>query len=1231
MSDVVFEHMQPREHVLHRPAMYVGPTTPTDVECVIFSAAAPEPTSAVPGDGATADNDATTDNDATAGDAAPVRDTMAEDDAVPEVIAASKSGTKRTSVAWNAETCVLPATSPALFKLFDEAVVNALDNTNRDSTQKYIKIEIDPASGVLCVQNDGRGIPIEKYKDSQQWLPTVIFSEFLSGSNFDDSQARFTGGCNGVGIKATITWSRWAEIQLVTSGKRFVQRFEDNMSVKQPPKISSVRTKTNSVTLRWLPDYTRMGMPDVAANGLSERLAQALGTRAYDASVCAKGAVSVYLNERKLALRTPQQYALAMGALAPLACDTFGDEAAWTVCCGAAAPGRGAVAAFVNGVKCNAGTHVDFALRKIAEIALAKARAKAKQPELAGKGASFLRQELVLVISAQVSNPRFTSQTKEQLESKVAANCWGPTDAFRSAVERSELIERIIRSAAAHEEKSLQKLTKVSRSSLMHIEKYDPAALAGKRGAHECTLLVTEGDSAKSLAIAGLSVVGRDRFGCFPIRGKLMNVLRYADKRVLGNREIANLLQILGLEYGKVYTEEAARALPYRHLAIFSDQDHDGSHIAGLIMNLLHAHFRSLLAVRPDFVKRFATPIVRASLPGGAGEQSFFSLVEHEEWRRAREAEGLAPAPTKYFKGLGTSTNKMAKEYFRAWDEHVIAVTYDGAPTDGTMRLFFDEKATSERKTYLRLQYNPQSFVDYSRDATTMDAFLTDEMSHFSFYDTKRSIPSAIDGLKPSQRKVLCAFLNQNITKDTKVAQACAMVAERMAYHHGEVSLGEAIVGLAQDFVGTNNIALLEPSGQFGTRHNKPSVHSALRYIFTRLDPIARVLFPRGDDAVLEYLEDDGQRIEPKHYVPVLPLVLVNGGAGIGTGWSSSTPNFNPRDVLRMCREKAAHLQGTEAAPAAAACESPEAGAAAPPDWPRPWYDGHTGEVMVDDDAYVTHGRIAAETATTLRITELPVGRWIEDFLDDVRAKHLCASARDATAARFVQDVTNNSTDTRVDITLHCASGHTPSVEAAVKVLKLTSKLSMRNINLFDASDRLVEGLDVAAIVDMHARARLALYEKRRAHQIEQLERDALRLGNRARFLACILDDSLDLRRLSAAETDLRLAELGFDALPTYEYLVSMQFRAINTDKVAELERERDALRDETRRLRETDAFAMWRAELDAFEVALAEYDARKATANAAGEPADGDARAPHKKKRGGGGVARKKQKLVVT
>ena len=391
---------------------------------------------------------------------------------------------------------------------------------------------------------------------------------------------------------------------------------------------------------------------------------------------------------------------------------------------------------------------------------------------------------------------------------------------------------------------------------------------------------------------------------------------------------------------------------------IMTDQDHDGSHIKGLLINFLHAHFPSLLKV-PGFLLEFITPIIKAT----KGKQSkvFYTLPEYDAWKEANEGN-TSGWSIKYYKGLGTSTSNEAKEYFAALEHHKKSFIWESDGDGDLIDMSFSKKRVEDRKAWLTA-YEPGTFLDMTGDTVRYDEFINKELILFSRADLLRSIPSMVDGFKPSQRKVLFSCFKRKLKSDVKVAQLSGYVSEHSAYHHGEASLAMTIVNLAQDFVGSNNINLLVPSGQFGTRLQGGKDHASPRYIFTRLHPVCRAMFPECDDPLLNYLDEDGQRIEPDFYYPVVPLVLVNGAEGIGTGWSTSIPNFNPRDLIANIRLL---LSGEE------------------PAQMHPWYRHFNGtivdEVVKGDIRYTVTGEYEIRDECTLVVTELPLRSWTSDY-----------------------------------------------------------------------------------------------------------------------------------------------------------------------------------------------------------------------------------------------------------
>lgn len=426
----------------------------------------------------------------------------------------------------------------------------------------------------------------------------------------------------------------------------------------------------------------------------------------------------------------------------------------------------------------------------------------------------------------------------------------------------------------------------------------------------------------------------------------------------------------MGLQYKKNYEDEdSLKTLRYGKIMIMTDQDQDGSHIKGLLINFIHHNWPSLL--RHRFLEEFITPIVKVSR--NKQEMAFYSLPEFEEWKSS--TPNHKKWKVKYYKGLGTSTSKEAKEYFADMKRHRIQFKYSGPEDDAAISLAFSKKQIDDRKEWLthfmedrrqrKLLGLPEDYL-YGQTTTylTYNDFINKELILFSNSDNERSIPSMVDGLKPGQRKVLFTCFKRNDKREVKVAQLAGSVAEMSSYHHGEMSLMMTIINLAQNFVGSNNLNLLQPIGQFGTRLHGGKDSASPRYIFTMLSPLARLLFPPKDDHTLRFLYDDNQRVEPEWYIPIIPMVLINGAEGIGTGWSCKIPNFDVREIVNNIRRL---MDGEEPLPM------------------LPSYKNFKGTIEeLAPNQYVINGEVAILNSTTIEISELPVRTWTQTYKEQV-------------------------------------------------------------------------------------------------------------------------------------------------------------------------------------------------------------------------------------------------------
>ncbi|OLP86476.1 DNA topoisomerase 2 [Symbiodinium microadriaticum] len=360
---------------------------------------------------------------------------------------------------------------------------------------------------------------------------------------------------------------------------------------------------------------------------------------------------------------------------------------------------------------------------------------------------------------------------------------------------------------------------------------------------------------------------------------------------------------------------------------------------------------------------------------------------------------------------------------------------------------------------------------------------------------------------------VLFGCFKRKLRSDVKVAQLVGYVSEQAAYHHGEMSLSETIVGMAQDFVGSNNINLLVPQGQFGTRLQGGKDSASARYIYTRLAPITRFLFPASDDPVLEYLSEDGMSIEPRWYCPVIPMVLVNGVEGIGTGWSSSVPNFNPRDIIENLRRWLKKQELKEM---------------------TPWFAGFTGSISKsrEEGKWEVTGNIRNLGEGKAEITELPVKRWTQDYRE-ILEENLPKGEKKREGPKLLEDYQEYHSEKSVHFELSLSSEGQLHADKdnLEKVFKLRSSISMNNMMLFDADGKIKKYDTPKDILQDFAHVRLKIYETRKAYLLARLTRECEVLSAKARFVKLVIEGRIVIRKRKIADLAQDLRKHGFKAL----------------------------------------------------------------------------------------------------
>lgn len=1074
---------------------------------------------------------------------------------------------------------------PGLYKLFDEGIVNARDHCVRmerpglpgQQQVSHIDTTISP-DGTITILNDGNGIDVAKHPEYDIWIPELIFGHLRTSTNYDKDEKKIVGGKNGFGFKLVLIWSEHGRIETVdhVRGLKYIQEFSKNLDVIGPPTISKYPGKPyTKVTFK--PDYKRLG-----TNGLTQDMLALLKKRVYDIGAITDKKIKVNYNSATIPIKNFQQYIdLYIGEKGESKRMHEQANDRWEYAVALSPTHEFVQVSFVNGIcTFKGGKHVDYILcqicRKLCDFIEKKKKVKVN--------ASAIKEQIMLFVRCDIENPAFDSQTKDFMNtpsSKFGSSCT-VSDTFIEKIAKMGIMDVACSLTEAKENKLAKKTDGSKTKSVRGINNFIDANNSGTAQSKECILILCEGLSALSGIVSGLSSTDRNTIGIYPLKGKLLNVRGEAAKKISENKEISDIKKILGLETGRVYNsiEDVHKCLRYGKIMFMTDQDLDGSHIKGLCINLFHSEWSSLVRI-PGFLSFMNTPILRAKK--GTQTLLFYNDGEYDTWKTSFGPDGPKGWTIKYFKGLGTSTSAEFKEYFA--NKKIVDFVYDGPESDNVIDKIFNKKRADDRKTWLGA-YNKCAYLDTSKSEVRYEEFIDNEMIHFSIYDNERSIPNGVDGLKISLRKILFSAFKRKLTSEIKVAQFSGYVSEHSAYHHGEASLNGAIVNMAQNFVGSNNINLLEPNGQFGTRLQGGDDSASERYIFTMLNHLTRYIFPDADDAVLSYLNDDGTIVEPEYYVPIIPFALINGISGIGTGFSCSIEPYNPKQLIQYLKNKLRD-QSNEAIDFV------------------PYYEGFKGSVQkIAENKFLVKGLYEKIADDKIRIIELPVGTWTMPYTTFLETL-MDGSAVDKEGKKIpatIKDFTSICTEVSVDITVQFPKGRIQELEASVdangcnaleKMMKLFTTVSTTNMHMFNSEFKLHKYTSIEEIINDFYSVRMETYKKRKAAQVDSLEKRLVRLSNKVRFIIENLSGAIDLRKKTADQVTALLTGMKFDQIDgDFKYLIKMPMDSVTQENVDAITKEKVQLEKELAELKATGLSAMWLKELDVLE---GQYDIYKA------------------------------------
>jgi len=1013
--------------------------------------------------------------------------------------------------------------NPMLLKIFDEAIVNAADNFTRKSGTTEIRVEVDQAKGVFSIYNNGATVPVVKHDKKDALTGKKIYTP-----------------------------------EMVFFRLRAGQNFDDDTKRYEGGRngigiklasIFSVQSKVEIVDKRgrhYVQEYRdNMNTAQKPEIGTSDQSPFTRVTFQIDLSRFMSSDVALtsipddvfsLMRRRSIDIAaccegvkvffngqriqtTFEEYANRQLCDMPL---LVSSKKHWSVAVGLTPEDADSKnVSFVNNVWTrDDGHHIDHVRDQVCKVLLDSSAVKKL-----GLKKSDIQKQLRFVVKSYLVNPTFNSQMKERMTLPIKSfdTQFVVTGPMRKQLLSGPLLERLQDVRDAKDGRKLKK-NDGKKVRTMNILKLTDAKKAGTAESSKCTIIFTEGDSALALALAGLSVVDKKYYGAFPLKGKILNGEKASKKQWADNAVIQNVIKILGLKHGHQYT--SAKDLRYGHIIIMSDQDVDGFHIRGLVKCIFGSHWPELLTV-PGFIQVMKTPLVKA-FRGKQFVREFFNETTAAEYQTTHQAMTY-----KYYKGLGTSTSAEAKEYFRNLNRYVFNMEGDPA---------WLKRAYAENTTFRKeLSAVPPAI----NDGKTYEDFVRGPFATYIRADNVRKITANEDGLKVVQRKILYTFLKKRYTSEQKVAQMAGIIANFTHYHSGEENIAKAIVKMAQKFIGSNNLPILKDNGQFGTQHAGGKDAAAARYINTELQDWVTLAFRHEDLEVLEYSKIDGKLAEPDVFVPIIPFVLVNGSCGLGTAWVSDIPPHNPVELIHLVRNR---INGVITK------------------IPMPWTKDHLGEYFRNDGKLFNKGVWKVE-GTTVTISELPVGTWtecVEAILKNPKTKFEFDS------------IEENHTDVTVSFTIRGVK----DIDKLVSALKLIKPVR-ENYVVFQ--NKVLIDSTVENILDHHHATRLALYTKRKTHQLASLEASRLDHAAKLKFIEACITGNIPLS--TATDQELLIACNEQDVDPKY---LDIGLRELTDRKIKELRRSIKSNAQQQSLLTKTSEHDMWLRELGELETKLA-------------------------------------------
>lgn len=1129
------------------------------------------------------------------------------------------------------------------YKIIDEVFSNASDQVIEDKGCNIIKINLDYNIDnnylkISVWNNSSNGIDLDKTKltagenkGKEVYLIEMLFGEFLTSSNYDDNKDREANGTNGLGVKLTNVYSKEFTVETITNGKKAIKKYYNSMNEQDDIIIENVKDKVNSVCVSFVPDLTMFKEKKVKEHfTITNDFIKFLEKKVYDLSYCCNSIkpVKVYLNDKLIYIKNEIDYINLYDIHNMNFChldNKFIIGIAYT-------PEQSRIISFINNNPVVGGNHIDFINKKLFKMI----KDKSNKNKTSKFKKEYLTSNLTIFCNGYIKNPTYDSQCKERL-----MNSFREGDDLNGVIgmkfndDFKKMFDKFYKSGImnfmnslllAAESANLKKTDGSKSNKILKINNYIRANKAGTKDSLKCLLMITEGLSALTYAEIIRAYINPDIYGAYAIRGKLLNVLKASINQISKNEEITDIKQIIGLKQNVDYSKkENLNQLNYGGILILTDQDLDGYHIKCLIINFINYYWKDL--IKNGFCCSLQTPILKAFNKRKKNDViCFYSQVDYYKWVSENNVNDYH---IQYYKGLGSSSNKEIEESCKWFDQNLITYVWKNEEIqistpnklsdspmspitknicDYALELAFGDMA-DERKLWVSCYDRNVKPIMLEDNKITIDELINKELIHFSNEDNLRSIPLLYDGLKPSQRKILYTCIKKHIDnhypekKGMRVDVLTSKAIATTCYDHGNVSLMEAIVNMAQDFPGSNNLNLLIPSDNFGSIKLGGDDHAAGRYIHTKLNEIVYSIFRKEDECILKQLQEDGTMVEYETFYPIIPMVLINGAKGIGTGYSTFIPNFNIKDVIfnLKCIINEPNENGIKKMKNL-----------------NPYYNCLGHDKFIHPNliqkigknkwlSFADYDIINNKNQNLIHINALPIGVWTDKF----------TNAKDGVLSKLMDDdiiinYKNNSHPMNVDIEVkvnglskYLHNNDTFGFIDINKTFKLTSIINANSMYLhkFDDNKDIIFKYDNVndIIIDFY-NTRYDKYEERKNEVLKILKFDMEFINYKIKFVNDILNNNIiwnnkDSQFVIKQLIDKKYPMLGNnykDNDVSYDYLLNINFKFFTIDYKNKLENDLEKKKNNYNEYLNTSIEQLWLKEISEIEKIIDDIENKK-------------------------------------